>query len=231
MSSNSNIKPAETADGLPREGVSDLTTTRLSLYLRCLNALSAQGVRTISSQELASRFDLNSSQIRKDLAHFGELGIRGVGYDVERLREHIRSTLGLDKTRNVAIIGAGHLGMALADYNGFNSDGFRTVALLDVDPRKVGLTSRSGLPVESLDQLDTIVRERSVDIAVIAVPARVAQQCCDSLAALRVSGILNFAPIRLREHPGMKIRNVDLRTSLETLSFHLAHRDAAPEEP
>lgn len=229
MSSDPGLNAAELTDSLQREAVSDLTTTRLSLYLRCLNTLSAEGARTISSQELATRFDLNSAQIRKDLAHFGELGIRGVGYDVERLRSHIRSTLGLDRVRNVAIVGAGHLGMALADYRGFNDDGFRTVALLDVDTAKIGNTSRSGLSVEHLNHLAVIVRDRKVEIGVIAVPAEVAQQTCDQLASVGVAGILNFAPVRLKEQAGMKIRNVDLRMSLETLSFYLTQKSAAGE--
>ena len=111
--------------------VSELTTNRLSIYLRCLNELDASGVQTISSQGLAEQFHLNAAQIRKDLAYFGEFGVRGVGYYVHDLKRHLRQILGLDRGVRVAIIGAGNLGLALADYAGFRDDGFEIVALFD----------------------------------------------------------------------------------------------------
>src|SRR5512140_3255077 len=120
-----------TRSGQPRESISELTTRRLSVYLRCLTHLEALDIRTVSSRELATRFHLNSAQIRKDLACFGEFGIRGVGYDVARLRRQLTETLGIDRTRNMIIAGAGNLGMALAGYEGYNSAGFRVVALFD----------------------------------------------------------------------------------------------------
>ena len=133
-------------DARPRvlaEPVSDLTTNRLSVYLQCLNALDASGVRTISSRALAEQFHLNAAQIRKDLATFGEFGVRGVGYYVKELRRHLREILGLDRGVRVAIIGAGNLGPALADYPGFKDDGFAIVALFDTPKDKVGRRSRS----------------------------------------------------------------------------------------
>src|SRR5436189_4602900 len=128
-----------------REAVSELTTGRLSVYLRCLTYLESIQQETVSSHELATRFHLNSAQIRKDLACFGEFGTRGVGYNVSRLKEELIRELGIDRTRNVLIAGAGNLGMALADYGGFNDRGFRIAALVDIDPAKVGRTSRSGI--------------------------------------------------------------------------------------
>src|SRR5947209_9949262 len=118
--------------------ISELTTSRLSVYLRCLNALHAAGIKTISSQALAEQFNLNSAQIRKDLGCFGEFGVRGVGYFVDDLREHITKILGLDKPHRVAIVGAGRLGTALANYNGFGKSNFSVVALLDNDRKKIG---------------------------------------------------------------------------------------------
>jgi len=118
-----------------REAISEMTTGRLSVYLRCLESLDET---TISSRELADRFHLNAAQIRKDLAHFGEFGIRGVGYNVGRLKTHLIRTLGIDRPRHAVIVGAGNLGMALADYKGFNSEGFLVVALIDSDPKKIG---------------------------------------------------------------------------------------------
>src|SRR5690349_5747954 len=120
-----------------REAVSELTTGRLSVYLRCLAHLESQGQETVSSAELAERFHLNSAQIRKDLAYFGEFGTRGVGYNVSQLKEHLVRELGIDRSRKVVIAGAGNLGMALADYRGFNDNGFQIAALIDVDPSKV----------------------------------------------------------------------------------------------
>ncbi len=114
--------------------ISESTTTRLSIYLRCLNALETAGVETISSQELASRFDLNSSLIRKDLAYFGEFGVRGVGYHVSELKAHLIQVLGLDRELRVLVIGAGNLGQALSAYRGFNTGGCRIVAMADTDP-------------------------------------------------------------------------------------------------
>src|SRR5438477_4323118 len=125
-----------------RDVVSELTTGRLSVYLRCLSYLQSLHQETVSSAELAARFHLNSAQIRKDLACFGEFGTRGVGYNVSQLKEHLIRELGIDRTRNVIIVGAGNLGMALADYRGFNGNGFQVAALIDIDPNKVGRASR-----------------------------------------------------------------------------------------
>src|SRR5438067_1818490 len=127
------------------EPPSDLTTGRLSVYLRCLTFLESQNQETVSSAELAERFHLNSAQIRKDLACFGDFGTRGVGYNVARLKEQLVRTLGIDRTRNVLIVGAGNLGMALADYRGFNENGFSIVALMDIDRAKIA-SRRSATP-------------------------------------------------------------------------------------
>ncbi|HEU4889695.1 MAG TPA: redox-sensing transcriptional repressor Rex, partial [Thermoanaerobaculia bacterium] len=204
-----------------REVISELTTSRLSVYLRCLTYLESQGQKTVSSHELAEKFHLNSAQIRKDLACFGEFGTRGVGYDVSRLRAHLIETLGIDRTRNVLIVGAGNLGMALADYAGFNSNGFHLVAIVDTDPEKVGRSSRSGIPVLPWERLPEIVRRNHVDIGIVAVPAEGAQLVHDTLADAGIHAILNFAPMQMKHRPGVKVRSVDLRINLESLSFHL----------
>ncbi len=204
-----------------REAVSELTTGRLSVYLRCLTYLESIRQATVSSHELAERFHLNSAQIRKDLACFGEFGTRGVGYNVTQLKEHLVRELGIDRTRHVVIAGAGNLGMALADYRGFNDNGFQIAALVDVDPEKIGRSSRSGIPVLSYTELQHIVRERGVEIGIIAVNADNAQSVCDALVGAGVSAILNFAPVQLRVQPHVKLKSVDLRINLESLSFYL----------
>jgi redox-sensing transcriptional repressor len=203
------------------EAVSELTTGRLSVYLRCLSYLESINQETVSSAELADRFHLNSAQIRKDLACFGDFGTRGVGYNVARLKEQLVRTLGIDRTRNVLIVGAGNLGMALADYRGFNENGFQIVALIDTDRDKIGRASRSGIPVLPYDELGAAVRQRGVDIAIIAVTSESAQQVYDALVDAGVNAILNFAPLQIRTHDRVKLKSVDLRINLESLSFYL----------
>lgn len=209
--------------------VSELTTARLSVYSRCLDALEAAGVTTTSSTALAERFHLNAAQIRKDLANFGELGVRGVGYNVKELRSHLRRILGLDRRLRVVIVGAGNLGLALADYPGFRKDGFRIDALLDVAVDKVGQKSRSGVMVKHLDDLDRIARDDGVDIAIIAVPAAAAQGVVDRVVAAGIRAVLNFSPGALRVPAHVRLKNMDLTVSLETLSFFLAQE--SHEEP
>ena len=208
------------------EQVSELTTNRLSIYLRCLDHLAAHGVRTVSSQSLASQFNLNAAQIRKDLAWFGEFGVRGVGYAVDELITHLRSILGLGKPIRVAVIGAGNLGQALADYPGFPRDGFQPVALFDRAADKVGQRSRGGVPIFHVRRLRVIVRREGIRIAMIAVPAAEARQVVNQAIAAGIKAILNFAPDTLRVPPDIKLKNVDLTVSLEGLAYHLANTDA-----
>src|SRR6188472_4625104 len=138
--------------------VSELTTNRLSVYLRNLNELESAGVKTISSQALADQFHLNAAQIRKDLAYFGEFGVRGVGYYVKELRRHLRQILGLDGRVAIAIMGAGNLGLALADYPGFRDEGFEIAALFDSQREKIGQRSRAGVPIYDVRDLRKVVR-------------------------------------------------------------------------
>src|SRR4051812_20971537 len=176
------------------EQVSELTTNRLSVYLRCLNELDAAGVQTISSQSLAEQFHLNAAQIRKDLAYFGEFGVRGVGYYVKELRRHLRQILGLDRHVAIAIMGAGNLGMALADYPGFRDEGFEIAALFDTMRDKVGHRSRAGVPIYDIREFRSMVRRARIRIAVIAVPAESAQQVVNTVVAAGIKAVLNFSP-------------------------------------
>ncbi len=202
--------------------ISELTTSRLSVYLRCLNELSAAGIKTISSQALAEQFNLNSAQIRKDLGYFGEFGVRGVGYYVDDLREHLTRILGLDQPHRVAIIGAGRLGTALANYNGFEKSNFSVVALFDNDPGKIGeRMGQDDLKVQDVRKFARVVKETQIDVAVIAVPARAAQRVLNQVMAAGVKAVLNFAPAPLSTRLGVKVKTVDLTTSLESLSYFL----------
>jgi redox-sensing transcriptional repressor len=223
----SNKGPARIkADKQGADQVSELTTNRLSVYLRCLTELEDAGVRTISSQSLAEQFHLNAAQIRKDLAYFGEFGVRGVGYYVRDLKRHLRQILGLDRRLRVAIMGAGNLGLALADYPGFRQEGFEISALFDVLREKVGQQSRGGVPIYDIHDLKKIVRRESIRIAVIAVPAASAQQVLNLVVASGVKAVLNFSPGALQVPDDVKLKSVDLTVSLESLSFFLAQGDA-----
>jgi redox-sensing transcriptional repressor len=202
--------------------VSELTTNRLSVYLRCLNQLEGAGVKTISSQALAEQFHLNAAQIRKDLAYFGEFGVRGVGYYVRDLKRHLRQILGLDRKLRVAIIGAGNLGLALADYPGFQQEGFEIGALFDNQTTKVGRKSKGGIAIEDIADLKKLARRESIRIAVIAVPAASAQRVVDLVVAAGIKAILNFSPGSLQVPADVKLKSVDLTVSLESLSFYLA---------
>jgi redox-sensing transcriptional repressor len=210
--------------------VSELTTNRLSVYLRCLNVLDGAGVRTISSKALADQFHLNAAQIRKDLAYFGEFGIRGVGYYVKELKSHLRQILGLDRRVKVAIMGAGNLGLALADYPGFRVEGFEIAALFDTERSKIGRRSRTGVRINNIQDLQGIVRRDKIGIAVIAVPAESAQPVVDAVVDAGIKAILNFSPGTLKVPPEVKLKSVDLTVSLESLSFFLAQgeMDEAP---
>jgi len=205
------------------EKISELTTKRLSVYLRCLQTLNRSGIHTISSRAMAEQFHLNSAQIRKDLAYFGEFGVRGVGYQVSQLAQHLTKILGLNLLHHVCICGAGNLGRALCDYAGFNTEGFKIVALFDQDPRKIGTLSRSGVPVYDIKKLKQVVRKEDVDIAVVTVPADAAQKVVDMICDTGVKAILNFAPVRLRVNSAVKLKTVDLKVSLESLSYYLSN--------
>jgi redox-sensing transcriptional repressor len=202
--------------------VSDLTAGRLSVYLRCLNALEAAGVKTVSSKGLAEQFHLNAAQIRKDLANFGEFGVRGVGYYVEELKRQLRLILGLDRTVRVAIIGAGNLGLALADYSGFRQEGFSIVSLFDTARQKIGRRSKGGVRIARMAEFGSAARTGRIDIAVVAVPAASAQAVVTLAVQAGVKAILNFSAGSVKVPPGVKLKSVDLTVSLESLSFFLA---------
>src|SRR4051794_39643852 len=211
------------ASRMKSEKISELTTNRLSVYLRCLNTLAAAGIKAVSSQALADQFNLNSAQIRKDLAYFGEFGVRGVGYFVTELRQHLTKILGLDRAHRVGIVGAGNLGTALANYNGFRESNFEVVALFDNDRAKIGQkVGASETVVHDVRRLARVVRDSGIDVAVIAVPARVAQRVLNQIMSVGVKAVLNFAPVRLHARLGVKVKTVDLTISLESLSYFLA---------
>ena len=209
--------------------ISKATVDRLPRYYRCLRQLTDEGVEIASSEELGRRLAINPEQIRKDLAFFGQFGKKGVGYYVAELKESIGNILGLDHHWSVAIIGMGHLGAALANYQGIARLGFHLVAIFDVNPVVIG-TRVGERRVEDIAYLAEIIAERDVQIGVIAVPAAHAQDVADQLVAAGIRGIWNFAPIKLQVPPNVPFVSEDLSVGLSSLSYYLTHTSAENEE-
>jgi redox-sensing transcriptional repressor len=201
--------------------IPEMTVRRLSVYTRCLLQLEEDGVKTISSQELAERFNLNSAQVRKDLAYFGEFGVRGIGYYVSGLKAELHRILGLDRSWPIALVGIGNLGSALFHYRGFSRQGFRIVVVIDDDPAKIG-REMGGVPIVASRDLAREIKARGVQVAVVAVPAESAQIVVDQLVTAGIKAVLNFAPTRLKVPRDVRLKDVDLSIELETLSFYLA---------
>jgi redox-sensing transcriptional repressor len=214
-----------------RTGIPEATVARLPIYLRVLTELADSNVLTVSSEALAAAAGVGSAKLRKDLSHLGSYGTRGVGYDVEYLVYQISRALGLTQHYQVAIIGAGNLGHALANYDGFATRGFRIAALVDADPRLTG-ERIGGLEVRHLDDLESLVAEHRISIGVIATPAGAAQDVCDRLVAAGVTSVLNFAPCVLSVPDSVDVRKVDLSIELQILAFHEQRKAAgAAGEP
>ncbi len=206
-----------------RQGIPDATVARLPVYLRALSALAETGLATVSSDELAAAAGVGSAKLRKDLSHLGSYGTRGVGYEVDYLVYQISRELGLTQDWRVVIVGAGHLGQALANYGGFASRGFTVAALLDIDPGCVGEVL-AGHRVAPIEDLEVVVAGRDVHIGVLALPAESAQEVCDRLVAAGITSVLNFAPCVLDVPDGVMVRKVDMSTELQILAFHQQRR-------
>ncbi|WP_026344046.1 redox-sensing transcriptional repressor Rex [Nocardia sp. BMG111209] len=197
------------------------TVTRLATYLRVLAALADEGVLIVSSEELAVAAGVGSAKLRKDLSFLGPNGVRGVGYDVARLRGRIEEALGLSDGHRVILIGAGNLGRALVGYRGFRRRGFSMVGVFDRDPALIG-ESITGLTVRDVAGLAGAVAELAPTIAVVAVPDAAAQAVCDDLVAAGLRSILSFCSITLEAPAAVEVRRVDLAVELQMLSFEQA---------
>jgi redox-sensing transcriptional repressor len=192
--------------------------TRLPLYLRRLESLSADGVQTISSRELAASLGQNDAQVRKDLAYFGTFGRPGVGYPVAGLITKLRKILGTDRLWRVALVGFGNLGRALVAYRGFQRKAFKIQAVFDADPAKIG--RRAGdLVVQDGAEMVVEIRRLGIPLAILAVPGPVAQEVADRCVEAGVAGLLNFAPVKLNLPHDVSVINVDLTVRLEQLAF------------
>jgi redox-sensing transcriptional repressor len=194
------------------------TIYRLSIYLRCLARLRDNGIGTVSSEALAKAAGVKSTQLRKDLACFGTFGTRGLGYAVAELSKKIADELGTSRLQPVILVGAGHLGLALLSYRGFEKEGFEIVAAFDAEPgRKRDKEIQQ--PIYGMDELSSFIKKQNIKMAILTVPAAVAQETANALVRAGVTGILNFAPIVLTVPDEVMINNVNLAIELENLSY------------
>lgn len=205
----------------------DVVVRRLPLYARSLRYLLQEGIHSVSSQELGDRINITAAQIRKDLSYFGEFGKQGIGYDVEKLLQHIEGILGLTHDWAVVLVGVGHLGQAIARYEGFRTKGLRIVALFDSDPAKIG-QEIEGMTILPDEQLGDIVRTHDVRLAIVAVPATRAQDVTDMLVAAGVRAILNYAPIIVQAPADVWVRYIDPVAVLHSMTYYLAREEEFP---
>jgi len=202
----------------------DVVIRRLPLYARSLRYLLQEGITSVSSQELGDRINVTAAQIRKDLSYFGEFGKQGIGYDVEKLLDQIERILGLNQEWPVALIGIGHLGEAIARYEGFRRQGIRIVALFDSDPAKIGVEV-NGLPIMDDAQIPTTMRDQGIRLAILAVPASRAQEVADMLVAAGVRAILNYAPVIIQVPENVWVRHIDPVATLHSMTYYLAREE------
>jgi redox-sensing transcriptional repressor len=193
---------------------------RLSIYLRCLTRLQVNGIETISSEALAKAAGVKSTQLRKDLTYFGQFGTRGLGYDVEQLQAMISNLLGTNSLQPVVLVGVGNLGAALLTYKGFEQEGFEIVSAFDQDPAAAKKRTRFKA-IRPMEDLNEVVQNAGVRMAILAVPNVVAQEVANQLVNVGIVGILNFAPIMLEVPEDVTVNNVNLAIELENLSYFI----------
>ena len=195
---------------------------RLAIYVQVLKKLKEKGILDVSSEMLGQSSGNSANQVRKDISYFGECGIAGKGYDLNILDLHIRRILGIEQSWNVALVGVGHLGMALLSYPGFQERGFNIIAAFDKDLLKIG-KSLEGVKIEDMSRIKSVVKEKNIQIGIVAVPAPVAQNIVNSMVAGGIKAILNFAPVVLTVPDEVKLQNADLSLEFEILSYFLTN--------
>jgi len=205
---------------MPSSEVPDIVVGRLPIYLRALSHMSAAGQEITSSHELGQKLGISSAQIRKDLSHFGEFGKQGTGYRISHLMEQIKRILKVDHEWEVALVGVGDLGHAVARYNGFKNRGFHISLLFDNDPAKIG-AQVGGLEILDMAQLKDRLTERQIKVVMIAVPASAAQTVADTCVEAGVTAILNYAPISLSVPAGVRVQYLDPVAYLQRMTYYL----------
>jgi len=207
--------------------IPEATIRRLSNYLKCLEDLEAKGEKVVSSSHLATICNVNAAQVRKDFAYFGEFGIRGMGYNIKELKNHIKDILGINREWRIAVIGIGNMGSALLVYKDFLKQNYRIVAAFDIDPARVigRISERMGRPVEILhiDRLKEVIEARKIEIGIITTPPKEAQKVADLLVEANIKGILNFSPAPIRTPEPVKSMNLFFTSALDNLVYHLTN--------
>ena len=201
--------------------VPDIVIGRLPIYLRALTLMDEVGQEFTSSQELGQRLGIGSAQIRKDLSHFGEFGKQGTGYEIKYLREQISKILHVDRDWSVALVGFGDLGQAIAHYAGFAREGFHIKAIFDNDTTKIGQQVNSQVVVQDIESLSPAISQQRIKMAIIAVPAAVAQEVADKLIEAGVKAILNYAPITLSLPDTVRVQYIDPVVHLQRMTYYL----------
>jgi redox-sensing transcriptional repressor len=220
--SDSETDPAASAEGRvdASEAIPDIVIRRLPVYARSLQHMLDEGAETVSSSDLGSRLGVSAAQIRRDLSYFGEFGKQGKGYKVDFLLEQINGILGLNRDWDMALVGLGHLGRALLHYEELRENGFRISELFDHNPEKVG-QQVDRMRIHHMEELPHILRDRRIKIAIIAVPARGAQEVADALVEAGVRAILNYAPITVQVPNHVKIRHIDPVVALQSMTYYI----------
>jgi redox-sensing transcriptional repressor len=207
--------------------VPEVVIRRLPIYARALANLRDEGISVVSSLDLGRRLGMTPAQIRKDLSYFGEFGKQGTGYDVRYLLAEIRHILGLERNWAMIVVGVGRLGHAIASYNGFEPQGFEIAGLFDADPGKVG-QQVGHLKIAHLDDAPRLIRERNVQIAIVAVPAPQGQAVVDRLVDAGITAILNYAPVAVHVPDHVRVEQIDPIVGLQSMTYYLARQDRLP---
>lgn len=200
--------------------IPDIVIGRLPIYLRALNHLSQEGREVTSSHELGERLGISSAQIRKDLSHFGGFGKQGTGYQIAFLEEKLREVLKVNQEWEIALVGTGDLGRAVAHYRGFSERGFMVTCAFDSDPEKIG-TMVGNFTVQPMEELTETIQSRRVKMAMIAVPAGSAQSVANELVAAGVRAILNYAPISITVPDGVRVQYIDPVIHMQRMTYYL----------
>ncbi len=207
---------------MAKRSIPDIVIGRLPVYLRALNFLVAEGRQITSSQELGDRLGISSAQIRKDLSHFGEFGKQGTGYDITFLHKQLSEILKVDRMWNVALVGAGNLGKAVADYPGFAGKGFNITVIFDNEPAKIGqVMGVNNVKVQPAEELAATIREHGIVVGIIATPAESAQATARTMIDAGVKAILNYAPITIMVPAGVRVQYIDPVVGLQRMTYYL----------
>jgi redox-sensing transcriptional repressor len=202
--------------------IPDIVIGRLPLYLRALQRMKAEGRQVTSSQELGERLGISAAQIRKDLSQFGEFGKQGTGYDIDYLTEQVRHILKVDQDWNMVVVGIGDIGSAVARYKGFANRGFCVTNIFDNDPEKIG-TQVGEFTVQDIQDLEAVVRQSNIKLAMVAVPASHAQEVAEQLVKAGIKAILNYAPVSINVPPEVHVQYIDPSIHLQRMTYYLSH--------